>query len=45
MPINTFKIHNTFENTKLFLEELKLDKLILSGGDNRGDGGMASSNI
>ena len=30
-------IPNTLKNTKLFLEELKLDKLILSGGDNRGD--------
>jgi len=30
-------IPNTLKNTKLYLEELKLDKIILSGGDSKGD--------
>jgi len=30
-------IPNTLSNTKLFLEELELDGLVLSGGDNKGD--------
>jgi len=30
-------IPNTLKNTKLFLQELELDGLILSGGDNKGD--------
>ena len=30
-------IPNTLKDTKLFLEELELDRLVLSGGDNKGD--------